>query len=107
MKAVLVLLLVNVVATDQYHVAINSMPAKDGWDKAAVLLTFALVVIGAVTFAVVLYQAIQTKRATDAAKEAAEPARLSAAAFINSERSWIMSTRDKNFQQIRIFPLGS
>lgn len=72
------------------HVAVDTMPPKDGWDKFAIWLTFALVLIGAVTFGVVLYQAIQTKKATIAAKEAAEAARLNAEAFINSERSWIM-----------------
>lgn len=72
------------------HVAVDTLPPKDGWDKFAIWLTFALVIIGAVTFGVVLYQAIQTKKATIAAKEAAEAARLNAEAFVNSERAWIM-----------------
>ena len=82
--------LLSLLATDPYHVAIDTLPAKDHWDILSICLNIIVVAVGVFTFGVVLYQAKQTKLSTDAAKETAEAARLNADAFINSERSWIM-----------------
>jgi hypothetical protein len=47
-------------------VLLVGVPAKDAWDKAYICSTVALVFIAALTFAAVWYQAVQTKKATQA-----------------------------------------
>jgi len=58
----------------QYRVVVERLPQKDRLDKAYVLLTGALALAGFLTFLVVGYQAIETKKAASAALSAAKAA---------------------------------
>jgi hypothetical protein len=49
-----------------------------------------LVGVGIITFGVLCFQSVQTKKAAEAAKNSAEAANKNANALINSERAWIM-----------------
>src|SRR5579871_2150466 len=60
------------------HVVIDSRPVKDIWDKLYIVLTVALVIIGGGTLSVIWYQAVQNRKA-------AEAALLNATAFISSQ----------------------
>ena len=90
---------------------------KDIWDKVYICFTFSLVVVGACTLGAIWYQAVQTRRAAEAAEESAramhrqtglleksiiiaeenaaaakdnaQAANRSAEALINSERAWV------------------
>src|SRR5258708_22757768 len=48
------------------HVVVEKLPEKDAWDKAAIVLTGLLALIGVLTLGAVWYQAVQTKGATKA-----------------------------------------
>jgi hypothetical protein len=106
-----------ILSLQQGHVTIDSLPRKDAWDYISIFSTLALVVIGAITFVAVWYQAKKTaeaaksaadsvremsrqaallERQTKATEVAAEAAKNSAIAglessrtVINSERAWI------------------
>src|SRR5258706_283783 len=52
--------------TEQEHIVVDRLPDKDKWDKVYIVLTGALVLIGGFTLGVIWYQAVQTKRATQA-----------------------------------------
>jgi len=51
---------------EQGHVVVDRLPDKDKWDKVYIVLTAALVLIGAFTLGVIWYQAVQTRKATQA-----------------------------------------
>jgi hypothetical protein len=49
---------------EQEHVIVEKLPDKDLWERAYIIFTGALALIGLFTLGVVTYQAVQTKRAT-------------------------------------------
>jgi hypothetical protein len=49
---------------EQQHAIVEKLPNKDGWDKAYIIFTGVLVLIGAFTLGTIIYQSVQTKRAT-------------------------------------------
>jgi hypothetical protein len=49
---------------EQEHVVVERLPDKDRWDKVYVVLTGVLMLVGLLTFGAIIYQSIQTKRAT-------------------------------------------
>jgi hypothetical protein len=57
--------------------------SKDAWDKTYIVLTAALVAIGCFTFIAIWIQAIETRKAAQAAL-------LNAQSLINAERPWIV-----------------
>jgi hypothetical protein len=51
---------------EQKHIVVERLPEKDIWDKSYIILTGLLVLIGAFSFVCIYYQAVQTKKATEA-----------------------------------------
>jgi hypothetical protein len=64
------------------HIVVDRLPDRGTLDKVYIYSTIALVLVGAVTFGAVLYQAIKTR-------DAAEATLLYAKAFIESQRAQI------------------
>jgi hypothetical protein len=70
----------------------NKESGKDGWDKAAVLADYLLVIVGIAGISAALRTLRKLERQTKAAEDAAQSALLNAQALINSERPWLMVT---------------
>lgn len=62
----------------QYPVAVKEMPPKEIWDKMYVCFTGALVAVAIATLIAIWIQAVQTRKAAEAAKESAKAAKMTA-----------------------------
>jgi len=88
----------------QSHIVVDALPKKDFWDYFSLVLTAALVIIGALTFVAILYQAIKTADAAAATQDAAKATQEATEGirrqidimerqnehFTNSERAWAL-----------------
>jgi hypothetical protein len=64
-----------------YSVVVKGLPDKDRWDKAYIVLTGALVLVGIFTFGAIWYQAFKTR-------DAAKASLLNVQHLVNCERPW-------------------
>jgi hypothetical protein len=81
-------------------------PDAPDWYAALERPDWWLVIVAALTGAVICWQSIETRKAAKACKEAAQAALLNAQAVINAERAWLTVTIADELSPLQILPLN-